>query len=130
MEASFTVDDRAYRDYLRRLALEARRAMGAALRAEAERIMAASKRLVPVDTGALRASGRVEGPVWGGETVSVGLLYGGPAAPYAVYVHENLAARHPTGQAKYLEQPVNEATAGLGDRLAERLRRALERLGR
>lgn len=32
----------------------------------------------------------------------------GYAAPYAVYVHENLAARHVTGQAKFLEQPARQ----------------------
>jgi hypothetical protein len=32
----------------------------------------------------------------------------GYAAPYAVYVHENLEARHPIGQAKFLEQPARE----------------------
>lgn len=29
----------------------------------------------------------------------------GYTAAYAVYVHENLEAHHPVGQAKYLEQP-------------------------
>lgn len=29
-------------------------------------------------------------------------------APYAVYVHEDLEAYHPHGQAKYLEQPARE----------------------
>ncbi len=35
---------------------------------------------------------------------------------YALYVHENLEARHPVGQAKYLEQPArqlnNDGTLG------------------
>jgi len=28
--------------------------------------------------------------------------------PYAVFVHENLEAHHPVGQAKYLEQPMRQ----------------------
>lgn len=32
----------------------------------------------------------------------------GYTAEYAVYVHENLTARHPVGQAKFLEQPLRE----------------------
>ena len=32
----------------------------------------------------------------------------GYSAPYAVYVHEDLQARHTNGQAKYLEQPQRE----------------------
>jgi hypothetical protein len=32
----------------------------------------------------------------------------GYAAPYSVYVHENLAAYHETGQAKFLEQPARQ----------------------
>ena len=34
-------------------------------------------------------------------------------APYAVYVHENLTARHPNGQAKFLEQPARQMRAQL-----------------
>lgn len=30
----------------------------------------------------------------------------GYSASYAIYVHENLEAHHPTGQAKYLEAPL------------------------
>lgn len=30
---------------------------------------------------------------------------------YAVYVHENLTARHPVGQAKYLEQPARQLSS-------------------
>lgn len=32
----------------------------------------------------------------------------GYTAQYAIYVHENLEAYHPVGQAKYLEQPARE----------------------
>jgi CRISPR/Cas system-associated exonuclease Cas4 (RecB family) len=32
----------------------------------------------------------------------------GYSAPYALFVHENLEAHHPVGQAKFLEQPARE----------------------
>lgn len=34
---------------------------------------------------------------------------------YALVVHENLSARHPVGQAKYLEQPARENRAKYSD---------------
>ena len=33
---------------------------------------------------------------------------------YAIYVHENLTAHHPVGQAKYLEQPARQLGPTLG----------------
>ena len=85
-----------------------------ALREEAETIMTDSKQRVPVDTGVLRASGFVQ-PVEDG----VRLAYGGAASDYAIYVHENLDANHPVGEAKYLERPVLEALPGLAARVAK-----------
>lgn len=69
---------------------------------EATKIMNASKPLVPVDTGFLRQSGHVQLPFIQGDRVTVTLGY---AAEYAIYVHENLNARHKVGTAKYLEIP-------------------------
>ncbi len=37
----------------------------------------------------------------------------GYTAEYAVYVHENLEAHHPVGQAKFLEQPLREMISEL-----------------
>ncbi len=53
---------------------------------------------VPVDTGALRSSGRVEGPKLNAVTLS----FGGAAAPYAIKVHEELDTPHTVGEARYL----------------------------
>lgn len=102
------------------LAEQHRDAAVAALREEAETIMTTSKRLVPVDTGVLRESGFVDAVDEG-----VRLAYGGAASGYAIYVHENLEARHPVGQAKYLEQPVLEALPGLAGRVAAVIRSIL-----
>lgn len=62
----------------------------------------------PVDTEALRKSGRVE--VTGkGFGAKVSIVFGGDTAPYSLYVHENLEANHaaPTC-AKFLERAVRE----------------------
>lgn len=70
-------------------------------------VAAESQGLVPVDTGALKASMRVDRPEVSRSVVAVSISYGGPAAPYAEFVHENMNARHPRGgQAKFLETPV------------------------
>lgn len=122
----------------RKLALAGRNgpeAVVTTLYQQAERILTVSKMdYVPVDTGALRASGFVEPPIVQGPRVSVDLGFGGPAAPYAVLVHENLTAHHPVGQAKYLEIPFLAATRGMGAVIARRvsdaIRFSFQRLGR
>lgn len=112
----------ALRAALRRKRDGAPRALARALYAEAEAIMAASKRIVPVDTGALRASGHVRPPVIRGSRVRVVLGYGGAAVPYAVFVHERPATHRPPTQWKYLEVPLHQAEPGMAGRLAERVR--------
>ncbi len=64
-----------------------------------------SMQIVPVDLNVLRPSAntRAEGS---GKATSVIVSYG---TDYAVYVHEDLEARHAPGkQAKFLEQPFRE----------------------
>lgn len=74
-------------------------------------------RLTPVEFGALNSSSETARPVISGGNVSVTISFGGPSAPYAAAVHENLSARHRVGQAKYLEQPVLEAMPTLAGKL-------------
>lgn len=92
----------------------AKERLGAAVRANLFRaglfLQRESQKIVPVDTGALRASAvtRAEGS---GDTPSVVVSY---SADYAVYVHENLETRHKPGKtAKYLETPLREKRARL-----------------
>lgn len=110
---------------LERYGERAEKAVAVELYQEAEGIMAQSKELVPVDTGALRASGHVGLPERAGGTIRVVLGYGGPAAPYAFKVHEDLEAFHDDGQAKYLEMPIRQATAGMVQRIVAGMRRRL-----
>ena len=104
--------------------------MASALYREGERIMATSKTEVPVETGALRASGQVTPPTITAQGVEVVLGYGNSSVGYAVYVHENLMARHPVGKAKFLEDPMNRARQGMEDRLAADLRKEFQRVPR
>lgn len=91
---------------------------------EGEGIMAVAKStFTPVDTGALRATGHVSLPQSDGRSVTVQLGFGGPAAPYAFYVHENLEAHHPIGSAKYLEIPFRQSMQGFSRRLGQAVRK-------
>lgn len=99
-----------------------------ALRVEGELIMTDSKQhYVPVDLGTLRSSGHVL-PVHieRGAEVSVELVYGGAAAPYALIQHEVEEFNHTVGEWKYLEKPLRKALAGMAGRLAERVKRSTQ----
>lgn len=97
-------------------------AIAQAIWEEANMIFAKSQILVPVDTGVLRGSGGVSAPQMGNQGYFVDIFYGGPAAPYALYVHEIIGNYHnPPTQAKYLEQPLMEAMDGLQSRLKGRI---------
>lgn len=64
-----------------------------------------SQKIVPVDTGNLRASATTRKVSGSGFSTDVVVAYG-QGAEYAVYVHEDLNAHHAPGkQAKYLEEP-------------------------
>lgn len=104
-----------------------------AARMEAELIMTESKLQCPSDTGALKSSGHVKEPYDEGGRTIIEFGYGGTAAKinpktgestdtYAVYVHENLEAHHPTGKAKFLEDPVKAAQPSLLKNIVERLK--------
>lgn len=78
--------------------------------------------------GSLRASVHVVGPIRVGDRVYTLIVAGGTAAPYALYVHEDLEAFHRTGQAKYIESVIRESAPYILARVARRvdLRRAME----
>lgn len=105
----------------------------------AEQIMTEAKRQTPVQWGNLRASGHVTLPKWENTWVYVTLGFGGPAGTgagqtkdvgYAVYVHENLTARHKVGNAKFLERPMLAWAAKLEAKIAADLRVELAGAGR
>lgn len=101
---------------------------GQAIWEEANKIFAKSQVLVPVDTGVLRGSGGVSAPQSDGKDLYVDIFYGGPAAPYALLVHEIQGNHHnPPTQAKYLEQPFMEALPSIQANMAARIKDLLSR---
>lgn len=80
--------------------------MADAMRKAAETLLKVSQPLVPVNTGALKASGKVVVKGTGFAAVAF-VVY---EAQYAVWVHENLQAYHaPPTQARYLADAVPKA---------------------
>lgn len=99
-----------------------RQEAAAALYQEAEILMTEAKDRTPWETGVLRGTGHVQEPTYSAGEVRVELGFGGPAAPYAIFVHENLTARHPRGgRAKFLESVLDEAAPTLAERIAARI---------
>ena len=94
--------------------------VGDALFRRAEKIMAISKdQYVPVLTGDLKASGKVEGPEITKTKIKVSLEY---PLHYATKQHERLDFHHSIGQAKFLEIPLNEAKSTLIKDISEELK--------
>jgi len=91
-----------------------------------------SQVLVPVETGALKASGRVVSSRVGAYTYRSSILYGGPSYPrfvdYALYVHEILENKHaPPTTAKFVEIAYNQAKASAGQTIKMYVSGALRR---
>lgn len=100
-----------------------------ALRNEGQEAFAESQMEVPVDTSALKQSGRLlpdTGVYQKGNEVSVVIGYGGTALDYAIYVHEDLTAHHPHGKAKYVEDPINRQRIGIESRIADKVERVVK----
>jgi len=87
-----------------------------------EKIMAIAKSRTPVKFGTLRSSGRVEHGVVGTRII----VTLGFHTDYAVYVHENLQAHHPVGQAKFLESAVQENVDYLEKSIAASIAKAMK----
>lgn len=108
-----------------------------AIFSEATVVLNESKRIVPVDTGNLRASGKVENPAQLGTRYSIEVTYGGAASPYAMIVHEvppnsggrwGTGMKHKAGKSyKFLETPANahrdKFTRNVKERIADYLRK-------
>jgi hypothetical protein len=98
-----------------------------AMRWAAETILEQTMPLVPLDTGALRESGRVETSSGEGLTrhrIGAAVKFGGGPGRvrYAVFVHET-NKNYRIGQWKYLQEGVNRARPIITRGVAERLKR-------
>lgn len=118
--------DKGLEKMLSRLGGKAPSIVGNALYVEGEDIMGDSKdNYVPVDLSTLKNSGHVNLPEIDGSKVLVRLGFGGAASAYALRQHETPDYHHTVGQWKYLETPALNAAAGMGKRLASRIRSSL-----
>lgn len=100
------------------------RAMAAAQREWAERLLNDTVALVPFQTGTLQRSARVLAPEIFEGSVETEFGYGGDASAYALYQHEGLTFKHPIrGQSKFLEQPVLDRMNDYGEFLAQAVTR-------
>jgi hypothetical protein len=102
--------------------------LGEAIYEEGLIVKAQSEDGTPVRHGILQGSTDITQPrVTEDGAVEVKITVGGPTAKspegagYAVFVHEDTAAHHEVGHAKYLEIPINAAQATFGERVAARL---------
>lgn len=122
-----------------------------ALRGTAEEILTEAKqKYVPVDLGTLRSSGHVQPVKRTDDILSVTLVFGGAAAPYALSVHEHPSSASPpswrgkriediksvrsrtpwnVGEGrgpKYLERPLKRAvrSGSFADRIVRKIREA------
>ena len=107
-------------DQLRTLAQRAPGAFRDAWRAEMDIEVVEIKERTPWKTHALQDSIRLEG-----HGAGIRVVAGGGPVDYAVYVHENLDAFHPHGEAKFIERPLQESAPYLADRVATRMRKDL-----
>ena len=93
-------------------------------RGNARAILGLSQPLVPVDTGDLKRSGRVE-PGPNGAAV---LIYGGGKIDYAGVVHYRLDVNHPVGQAQYVGQPLRTERSARNKATDRSMRKWLKRV--
>ena len=103
--------------------------VGSALYQFAESIMTESKRRVPLKTGALMNTGKVQKPEVSGSKVTVTLGYGDEAVGYALAVHENMSPTvhwtRPGSGPKFLENPVKERQDELPGIVADAIKRSV-----
>ena len=103
-------------------AVGANKACGRAIYAEAEHVLERTIPRVPVATGRLRDSGKVDGPRMRAGDVEATVIFGNETdVDYAIFVHEDLRAVHPRGEAKFLERTLNEAKATYSQRVGQRI---------
>tara|TARA_Y100000310_G_scaffold212376_1_gene213216 strand:+ start:3511 stop:3942 length:432 start_codon:yes stop_codon:yes gene_type:complete len=106
---------------LKKLLRKNRKAVARVMNEEAHAIWERSQILVPVRTGRLKGSGRVEKATSVGKKyISAGVVY---TAPYATYVHESTEILHtPPTRSKYLEAAMKDSETTMQTRLLQELR--------
>jgi hypothetical protein len=72
--------------------------------------------------GVDRLIARLQARIKEAENVSVVVGY---TAAYAIFVHEDLEANHPNGEAKFLERPARERSREIGNIVREAMKRGV-----
>lgn len=80
-----------------------------------------SAKRTPIDTGNLKASGLGHAKLLA-SAPSGAIGYTTNTADYAIYVHERLDLKHPIGEAKFLENAVNEVKPKIEKKFGAELR--------
>lgn len=110
LKITFEVDSKKWAAQAERIRKAiANGAIPEALERTAVEVIREAKSITPVLTGALRDSLTYE--IESTEDSSSARFLSD--VEYAIFVHENLDAKHNNGQAKFLEQPMNRATPKL-----------------
>lgn len=81
------------------------------------------KRVCPVLTGTLRGTIEATRPKRQGRKITTSVIAGGPAAPYALIVHETPPdeATHLNGEWKFIENPLKASAPYMAERIAKRV---------
>ncbi len=101
------------------IAEDIKAAIWSAIEEGAEDIAEESKRLVPVESGALKDDCRIEET----ESNEVTVKY---TLPYAAIQHEDLNAKHENGRAKFLEEPFNGRAEKIINSAAESIEKVIK----
>lgn len=98
-------------------------ALSRAIYEEANEVFRESQLQVPYRTGALAGSGMVNLPtIDSSGNILVEIFYGGAAAPYALYVHEERDRNYRNGRkAKYLYDPMMRRVGIMGKNIMDRV---------
>jgi predicted secreted protein len=107
--------------FLLALAKSEPKKLAAALYQVGNEALTASKKRVPVDTGTLKGSGQIDAPKITQNGASIRMGYGDTAVDYALIVHENTEANHPTGQSHYLSSVIDELRPTFSRKVGEQL---------
>jgi len=109
------IGEKQIRKGLRKALKDYPEAVAAALMSEGYALQRDGQKQTPVEFGILRRSWYVAPPVGPkNPIVEVGV-----GTRYAIFVHENTAARHPVGKAKFITDPLNQRRSGYVRRILE-----------
>lgn len=115
-------------DNMDKAAAQILQAMAAGMYLATNNIAVTSMRNTPVDFGVLKGSHYVTLPQNDGKNIRVEIGVGGPAASYAVKVHE-LDRPHKVGESKFLEKAIHQHTGGIQEEVRQLASRAMSHMG-